>query len=81
MYYNLYAYDCTKNLLARYAEKCYEELNKRAEEKEKEVEAVRKVFCMFTGECNAACSEIFEEIYTAIDEYIGKVQMLAEGDK
>lgn len=73
LYYNLYAYDCTKELLERYAEKCYEELKKRVQEKDKEVQSVREIFHMFTGKSKATCSEIFEKIYARIDEYIGKV--------
>ena len=74
LYYNLYAYDCTKKLLVRYAGKCYAELKKRAQEKEAEVQAVQKVFRMFTGQSESTCRQIFKEIYSRIDEYIGEVK-------
>ena len=74
LYYNLYAYDCTKNLLERYANNCYIQLKERVKKKQSEVDAVQKVFHMFTGEEKCSCSQIFAEIYKRINEYIEEVK-------
>lgn len=71
--YNLFAYDCTKELLKRYAKKCYEVLEERVNEKEKEKEAIKELFEMFIKREGYTCSQIFEAIYEKIEEYTREV--------
>lgn len=67
--YNLFAFDATKNLLRRYAEKCYEVIKTRAVKKKEEVYAVRKVYSLFSGEKEHMCGEIFQGVFERIKEY------------
>lgn len=67
--YNFFAFDATKNLLRRYAEKCYEVIKTRAVKKKEEVYAVRKVYSLFSGEKEHMCGEIFQGVFERIKEY------------
>lgn len=72
--YNLFSYDCTKNLLKRYAEKCYYDLQARVKQMDTEKESIREIFKMFAGQDSSTCNQIFKAIYNRIDSYSKKVQ-------
>lgn len=77
IYKNMYAFNCTFDLLYDYAETCYRKLEKRLleEEHEKQVQEIRDIYNMFYDQTES-CESIYASIIKKIKEYTDGIEEL-----